>query len=901
MNLRVSHVILCTILSMVLGVSSIYAEGNEGLFEAQIAVQSGSGFVAAGTGLDIEPGLLNIDVPAGSTITQVLMYWNGSELAPVSAGNSLELDGTTVMGRPVSDPLYFFTCNDCGAGLDGDHYYTTYRADITDLGLVAAGNNSFSVTSSIGGFATGAGMIVIYDDGSPVHQVQVIDGTDFAFQGFGGARQVTLPREFRFDSSVSERSGTLTAFVGNVNSPANTIRITIGSDVTEIEGALDSGDGALWDTFSTNVVVPAGVDEVTVEMIDGGGSLIWVNAALQLENASRPEGRREFLGISSLATASGTGVIAAGIGLDSSPSDALEIDVPGSVVQAILYWSGAMLGDVDGDDTMLVNGTTVTGTQVGLPTFAFPCTPCGPFTGDFYFSSYRADITGLGLVGSGSNTLELEMDFFAQNSGASLLVIYDDGSSAVDVHLRDGIDVAIGGFPTVRGDTVRQYFDFDGSDASRDARIDLFVGSANDGLDTIEVTVDGNTTSYDNLLSGADGAIWDTVSLPVTVPAGVEYLSVRIMTPSGPPPQIDDIIWVGAALSLETADAPPVDGDGSIEVRPGSTFLGGYAEVVVTPTDGDGQLLGAGLDVDVSSANVQIGGVVDNGDGTYTQLLGATALGTDTITATVNGDAISESATLEVEVPPSSIFGVRDDGTVFIYGTIQEALYKSAADSVETVYVSPGTYAERVWAWNLSGLTIEALSAESTVQMRGFRVVCCHDIAIRGFDVYSQYYWDGFRFYGGWASSHQVLIDRCVVDDMGDGITLRSGNSDIVVRDCELTGNVYSGVFAWGSGPYFVQGTDMSDNGLSGIDAGYRGTEITLIENTIEDNGWICPNCGWGVYRYTFGSGGANLMTFIDNEFSGNLGSVSPGQSDENVYRYDLWIDETDQQAPYTP
>ncbi|MCA8961876.1 MAG: DUF3344 domain-containing protein, partial [Planctomycetes bacterium] len=184
-------------LAMVLSLTfadRVEAEGTEALFEAQIPIAAGSGFVAAGTGLEVEPGTITFDVPAGSTVRQALLYWSGSEITATSPATTIFVDGAAVVGRPVSDPAYFFSC-DCGPGASGDHYYSTYRADVTDL--VAPGSNELVVASTIGALRNGAGVIVIYDDGGPLTPVLISDGTDLAYSGFSGDRGETVARTFK--------------------------------------------------------------------------------------------------------------------------------------------------------------------------------------------------------------------------------------------------------------------------------------------------------------------------------------------------------------------------------------------------------------------------------------------------------------------------------------------------------------------------------------------------------------------------------------------------------------------------------------------------------------------------------------------------------------------------------
>ncbi|MGD2050685.1 MAG: hypothetical protein PVH03_14385, partial [Chloroflexota bacterium] len=129
----------------------------------------------------------------------------------------------------------------------------------------------------------------------------------------------------------------------------------------------------------------------------------------------------EELGTPSIPIASGTGIVAAGTGMVSQPGS-FDVSVPsGSTVkQVLLYWEGAMDSNSPGDDSIVINGSNVSGTLIGGQTLFMPGT---------YDSSFRADITNLGLVSAGSNTLTVDgLDFTDVSNGAGVLVIFDDGT-----------------------------------------------------------------------------------------------------------------------------------------------------------------------------------------------------------------------------------------------------------------------------------------------------------------------------------------------------------------------------------------------------------------------------------------------------------------------------------------
>jgi hypothetical protein len=253
-------------------------------------------------------------------------------------------------------------------------------------------------------------------------------------------------------------------------------------------------------------------------------------------------------------------MVAAGTGLETQPGT-IDINVPGAVQQVLLYWSGGMIGNVAGDDTITVDGNAVTGELIGGPTFFF--TRGG---NQLYFSSYRAEITGLGLVSSGANSLSVsDMAFDAlENNGAGVLVIFDDGSDAAEIDVRDGLDLAFINFPEPRKSTIAQTFNFTPADVDRTASLPMFFGSVSkDGIrpNSIEVTVGGTTTIFSDLLDSNDGPEWDTLNLSVDIPAGADSMTVQAFSrddnATGALPA--SFSWIAAGLAVTT---PPPGGEG---------------------------------------------------------------------------------------------------------------------------------------------------------------------------------------------------------------------------------------------------------------------------------------------------------------------------------------------------
>jgi hypothetical protein len=354
----------------------------------------------------------------------------------------------------------------------------------------------------------------------------------------------------------------------------------------------------------------------------------------------------ETLGSASVAIASGTGTVAAGTGMETG-SGTIDFTVPAgaTVKQVLLYWAGGTKNDRDpntladpGDDTISVNGNSVTGTMIGGPAFFFDV-PGGPDDGHFYFTSYRYDITSLGLVSAGNNSLLItDMAFYqSENNGAGVLVIYDDGSGASDIQVRDGIDTAFINFTGVNHDTAAQTFNFAAAGTARTANLAMHFASVSEGGNrptSIEVTVDGATTVYSNLLGSFDGGQWDSLNLPINIPAGATSLTVQAFSRddngTGQNPLAASFVWVGASLSVPGELPPPPPPGGGQGCTPGYWKQPHHLDswVNYSPTDNYETVFG----VD-ASFNKDLLGALKQGGG------GEKALGRHAVAALLNAAA----------------------------------------------------------------------------------------------------------------------------------------------------------------------------------------------------------------------------------------------------------------------
>ena len=267
----------------------------------------------------------------------------------------------------------------------------------------------------------------------------------------------------------------------------------------------------------------------------------------------------ETLGPPSITIAGGTGIVAKGTGLITQPG-LIELDVPGAVQQALLYWECQMIGDVPADDTIIVNGVEVTGALIGGQTNFFE---------NVYSSTRRADITALGLVASGSNALTVEgMECTNRNNGAGVMVVYDDGSDSTDIQIRDGNDLAFIYFTPPLDSTAPQTFTFDAASMDRTATLSMFFSSVSvEGEprpSSITITVNGTTTTIccNEALRSNDGPEWDTLIIDVDIPAGATMLTVEAKSEdlqnTGNLPA--SFAWNAAGLSVPVE--PPMGGYG---------------------------------------------------------------------------------------------------------------------------------------------------------------------------------------------------------------------------------------------------------------------------------------------------------------------------------------------------
>jgi LPXTG-motif cell wall-anchored protein len=275
--------------------SPALAEGDETLGPAGVEIADGTGFAIGGVGMFYKgSGTISVEVPAGATVKQVLLYWDGQTSGDNPPDDTAVVEGTDVTGEALSStPIPFFEQQ----GLPVNA--SAFRADITELGVVAAGANSVDVSGldfqrNGKNITNGAGILVVYDDGSGLKDLQVLDGVDTAFAEFPAPRDTTVPQAFTFDAADVEREATFVAFASSVfdGTPVrpNSLKVTIDGVETVVSDPFTSAGGREYDAYTLPLTIPAGATSVTIQAIsgpdDGSGntpaSLTWTMGGLSI-------------------------------------------------------------------------------------------------------------------------------------------------------------------------------------------------------------------------------------------------------------------------------------------------------------------------------------------------------------------------------------------------------------------------------------------------------------------------------------------------------------------------------------------------------------------------------------------------------------------------------------------
>jgi hypothetical protein len=275
---------------LVLSSQAVFADGTETLGTPSIDISTGTGVIASGTGLITQSGTIDIIIPGSVDVKQVLLYWEGQHTSP-EGDDTILVNDIEVTGILIGGPTLCF----------GDVNTTSYRADITKIKRLSleSGPNTFQISGADFDFANnGAGILVIIDDGTPQKDIQLLDGNDFAYSGFGPTLDTTVPQTFYFAPATTDRQADLSMFFSSVAGMTSggefrptSIKITtdVGTEVY-FDNYLDSNDGQEWDTLKLTVDIPAQATQLTVQALsenhisndESPASFVWTAAALSI-------------------------------------------------------------------------------------------------------------------------------------------------------------------------------------------------------------------------------------------------------------------------------------------------------------------------------------------------------------------------------------------------------------------------------------------------------------------------------------------------------------------------------------------------------------------------------------------------------------------------------------------
>ena len=491
-----------------------------------------------------------------------------------------------------------------------------------------------------------------------------------------------------------------------------------------------------------------------------------------------------------------------------------------------------------------------------------------PATGsaDYHFAGLLDEFT---IYNRALNATEVQSIYTAGSAGKCRTDLVDAALSTVDSNV--SLVSAYSGQATV---TVTPK-----NAAGSPLGAGLTVALATTAGTLLGTVADNNDGTYTQVLEAAPGASAATVSATVNTVAITDTASVTFV---------------------------PVDpAQSTITVSPDATFQGGHAVVRVTPKDNLGAMVGAGLTVQLQTTlGALVGTSTDNNDGTYTQRLDATQLGTAAITATVNGLPLPPAALTILDGSIGAVIGLRNDHNALPYDSIQQAVNRAPADQLVRILVNPGIYDEVVHLRNRSNLQIEGLSSLGLVTVRGFRLSDCEDITIAYFDVDgSQRARHGVKLLGGCDRNQRITVHDCFIHDVQgthDGIRLGRDNCHVTLRNLRIERSGGDGI-SMADGPCEATITDVTvvSSGLDGIRTADEAT-VRIERCRIEDSGTRGRDReGYGIFRQRHRTGFAALITLLENTFAGNRGRVVAGKSTANLGNHDQILDATDVQSGF--
>ncbi|NOZ71341.1 MAG: DUF11 domain-containing protein [Chloroflexi bacterium] len=263
---------------------------------------------------------------------------------------------------------------------------------------------------------------------------------------------------------------------------------------------------------------------------------------------------------------SGLGVLMAGTGLDGFGvmSGTVSIDVPGTVISAWVYYNGSDDDSEGADDSVIFNGTPLSGTLAGGAAL---------WQLNQWSYVYEVDVTALVSSGPGTYTLDgvdvgVQSGFVTYANGWELVVLYADPTrQPYRVGIAQGLDLAAGHSGPASGPGINPViFPFNPAAITRTAQLISSAGGVFPGQGTAiwyEIgygtppitTTDiytGNLLA-DDPFQANDGNYWDTYTATIDIPPNATYVVVQTESKDDVTPA--NLEWV--LQSIEFPDACP--------------------------------------------------------------------------------------------------------------------------------------------------------------------------------------------------------------------------------------------------------------------------------------------------------------------------------------------------------
>ena len=253
------------------------------------------------------------------------------------------------------------------------------------------------------------------------------------------------------------------------------------------------------------------------------------------------------------------GLVSEGVGLRAGGPYDIQLQVPGTVVQAWLYWGG--YDRIPGGDSTAAISVDGGGYEIVEGDLINDPNNCW-WWGPFYGFVYRADVTS--LVESGAHTYSITGIEYRGSAavlhGASLFVVYEDLTLPLqEIEIKDGYDGMWDAYEPPRGPNSEVVtFYFDSQPVERNFDFTFIIGGVNtnsdEGIRTNALWYSfgfGSDTPPTNLVDeawatdymgsstnppasfdinpafDADGKEWDNTTISVTVPANATFMCVQ--------------------------------------------------------------------------------------------------------------------------------------------------------------------------------------------------------------------------------------------------------------------------------------------------------------------------------------------------------------------------------------